>query len=34
MRFCRKWTAALETEENSPRMLWKLDSGLEANLAS
>ena len=34
MRFCRKWTATLETEENSPRMLWKLDSGLEANLAS
>jgi predicted metal-dependent phosphoesterase TrpH len=34
MRFCRKWAAALETEEKSPRMLWKLDSGLEANLAS
>jgi predicted metal-dependent phosphoesterase TrpH len=34
MRFCRKWTAALESEEKSPRMLWKLDSGLEANLAS
>jgi predicted metal-dependent phosphoesterase TrpH len=33
MRFCRKWTAALETGEKSPRMLWKLDSGLEANLA-
>jgi predicted metal-dependent phosphoesterase TrpH len=34
MRFCRKWTAALETEENNPRMLWKLDSGLEAHLAT
>jgi predicted metal-dependent phosphoesterase TrpH len=34
MRFCRKWTAALETEEKSPRMLWQLESGLEANLAS
>jgi predicted metal-dependent phosphoesterase TrpH len=34
MRFCRKWTAALESEEKSPRMLWKLDSGWEANLAS
>jgi predicted metal-dependent phosphoesterase TrpH len=34
MRFCLKWTAALESEEKSPRMLWKLDSGLEANLAS
>jgi predicted metal-dependent phosphoesterase TrpH len=33
MRFCRKWTAALETEEKNPRILWKLDSGLEANLA-
>ena len=34
MRFCRKWTAALETGAKSPRMLWKLDSGLKANLAS
>jgi predicted metal-dependent phosphoesterase TrpH len=34
MRFCRKWTAALEGEEKSPRMLWNLDTGLEANLAS
>jgi hypothetical protein len=33
MRFCRKWRAALERGER-PRMLWKLDSGLEANLAS
>jgi predicted metal-dependent phosphoesterase TrpH len=34
MRFCRKWTAALETEERRPRMMWQLDSRLEANLAS
>jgi predicted metal-dependent phosphoesterase TrpH len=34
MRFCRKWTAALETEEKRPRMMWQLDSRLEANLAS
>jgi predicted metal-dependent phosphoesterase TrpH len=34
MRFCRKWAAALESGQKSPRMLWQLDSGLEANLAS
>lgn len=34
MRFCRKWTAALEGAQKSPRMLWKLEPGLEANLAS
>jgi len=34
MRFCRKWAAALESGAKSPRMLWNLDSGLEANLAS
>jgi predicted metal-dependent phosphoesterase TrpH len=34
MRFCRKWAAALESGQKSPRMLWNLDSGLEANLAS
>jgi predicted metal-dependent phosphoesterase TrpH len=34
MRFCRKWTAALEGAQKNPRMLWKLDTGLEANLAS
>jgi predicted metal-dependent phosphoesterase TrpH len=34
MRFCRKWAAALESGAKSPRMLWQLDSGLEANLAS
>jgi predicted metal-dependent phosphoesterase TrpH len=34
MRFCRKWSAALESEEKRPRMLWKLDPSPEANLAS
>jgi predicted metal-dependent phosphoesterase TrpH len=34
MRFCRKWAAALENGKKSPRMLWNLDAGLEANLAS
>jgi predicted metal-dependent phosphoesterase TrpH len=34
MRFCRKWAATLESGEKRPRMLWKLDAGLEANLAS
>ena len=34
IRFCRKWTATLESEEKHPKMLWKLDAGLEANLAS
>jgi TRAP-type C4-dicarboxylate transport system permease small subunit len=29
-----KWAAALESGAKSPRMLWQLDSGLEANLAS
>jgi predicted metal-dependent phosphoesterase TrpH len=34
IRFCRKWSVALESEAKCPRMLWKLDSGLEPNLAS
>ena len=34
MRFCRKWSAMLESEGRRPRMLWKLDSSLEANLAN
>jgi predicted metal-dependent phosphoesterase TrpH len=34
IRFCRKWSAALENGAKSPRMLWNLDSGLEPNLAS
>jgi predicted metal-dependent phosphoesterase TrpH len=34
IRFCRKWSAAVESDERRPRMLWNLDSSLEANLAS
>lgn len=33
MRFCRKWTAALERGEPRRRMFWDMDSSLEANLA-
>ena len=33
IRFCRKWSARLEQQERHPRMLWKLESGLETNLA-
>jgi predicted metal-dependent phosphoesterase TrpH len=34
MRFCRKWAAALESGEKRPRLLWNLDSRLEAKLAN
>ena len=34
IRFCKKWDAALEREEKRPRMLWDVDSRLEASLAS
>jgi hypothetical protein len=34
IRFCRKWSAKLESEEKQPRLLWQLDTGLERNLAS
>jgi predicted metal-dependent phosphoesterase TrpH len=34
IRFCRKWSAILESGEKHPRMLWKLDAGLEPELAS
>jgi predicted metal-dependent phosphoesterase TrpH len=34
IRFCRKWTKALEHEEKRPRMLWQLEPHFEANLAS
>jgi hypothetical protein len=34
IRFCRKWSAALESEEKRPRMLWNVDPNLGANLAS
>ena len=31
IRFCKKWSAALESEEKRPRMIWELDSSFEAN---
>ena len=34
MRFCRKWTAAIEQKKKQPRMLWDMDSSFEANWAS
>jgi predicted metal-dependent phosphoesterase TrpH len=33
IRFCRKWSAKLGSEQKQPRLLWQLDSGLETNLA-
>jgi predicted metal-dependent phosphoesterase TrpH len=35
IRFCKKWTAALEREQRNPRMLWDVDARrFEASLAS
>jgi predicted metal-dependent phosphoesterase TrpH len=34
IRFCRTWSAKLESKEKQPRLLWQLESGLETNLAS
>lgn len=34
MRFCRKWSAAVENGEKRKRMLWDLDANFEANWAS
>ena len=34
IRFCREWAAKMEATENRPRMLWDVDSTLEANWAS
>ena len=31
IRFCRKWAAAVESGQKRPRMLWDMDSSLEAN---
>jgi len=31
IRFCKKWSVALESREKRQRMLWDLDSGFEAN---
>ena len=33
IRFCRKWTAAIERARKQKRMLWDLDSNFEANWA-
>jgi predicted metal-dependent phosphoesterase TrpH len=33
IRFCKKWTAALDREQKNPRMLWDVDSRLETSLA-
>jgi len=34
IRFCKRWAAILNGKEKSPRMLWDVDSGFEANWAS
>ena len=34
IRFCRKWTAAIERGEQRKRMLWDLDSNFGANWAN
>jgi predicted metal-dependent phosphoesterase TrpH len=34
IRFCRKWSAAMESSPDRRRKLWELDSNLEANWAS
>ena len=34
IRFCRKWSSAIERGEKRKRMLWDLDSSFEANSAS
>jgi predicted metal-dependent phosphoesterase TrpH len=34
IRFCKKWSALVESGEKRPRMLWDVDSNLEANWAS
>jgi predicted metal-dependent phosphoesterase TrpH len=33
IRFCRKWSAALDSKAKRPRMLWEVDSRFEANWA-
>jgi predicted metal-dependent phosphoesterase TrpH len=34
MRFCNKWTAALENGETGPRMLWDVDASFGATVAN
>lgn len=31
IRFCRKWSAAIESGAKRPRMFWEMDSSFEAN---
>jgi hypothetical protein len=33
IRFCRKWSTAIESGEKRNRMMWDLDSNFEANWA-
>jgi hypothetical protein len=33
IRFCKKWSARMESGEKRRRMLWDLDSSLETNWA-
>jgi predicted metal-dependent phosphoesterase TrpH len=34
IRFCKKWSAALDSGEKRPRMLWDMDASFETNLAN
>lgn len=34
IRFCKKWSAILDSAEKRPRMLWDMDTSFETNLAS
>jgi predicted metal-dependent phosphoesterase TrpH len=34
IRFCKKWSAAIEGVEKRPRKLWEMDSAFETNWAS
>lgn len=34
IRFCKKWSAALESGQRRPRMLWDIDASFETNLAN
>ena len=34
IRFCKQWATKLDGREKTPRMLWDVDSGFEANWAS
>jgi predicted metal-dependent phosphoesterase TrpH len=33
IRFCKQWAPQLASEQESPRMLWDLDAGIETNWA-